>query len=104
MRMIAELLQKAQKVKENIDGARARLAGRRVSAEAGNGAVTVTASGDKQLVSIEVDHERARLSGRPVEALILEASNEALTKAEALVKEELNGAFSSAGLGLPGLF
>lgn len=97
-------MQKAQKVKANMDEMRGRLASRRIEATAGDGAVKVTVSGDKQIVSIEVDGGRAALAGRPLEALILEASNDALKKAEALLKEELNAALASAGLGLPGLF
>ncbi len=104
MRRLAEMLQKAQKVKAGMEEARTRMKSRTVEAEAGGGAVRVVASCDKQIVSISIDNERVAAAGRKVEELVAEAANEALKKAEVILKEELNKAMGEAGLSLPGLF
>ncbi|MBI5637994.1 MAG: YbaB/EbfC family nucleoid-associated protein [Nitrospinae bacterium] len=104
MRMLGDMLQKAQKMKAGMDEARAKMKNQTVEAESANGAVRVVASCDKQIVSITVNQERAAASGRSVEELITEAANAALQKAEAALKEELSKAMGAAGLSLPGLF
>ncbi len=104
MRQLADMLLKAQKLKSGVDEARARVKVQTVEAEAAGGAVRVTVSCDKQIISINVDHARVAAAGRPVEELITEASNAALKKAEAVLKAELSKAMDAAGLSLPGLF
>lgn len=101
-RMIAELFQKAQKIQSQIADMRQRLAAHRVEAVSPDGAVKVVASGDKQIVSIEIQEEFQR--SPDVAKVVAETSNEALKKAEIKLKEELNAALESAGIHLPGLF
>jgi hypothetical protein len=105
-RIIAELLQKAQKMQSNISETRQKLASRHVEAESENKAVKVVASCDKQIVSIEINTDilGENTGGVKLAKVIADTSNEALKKAEIVLKEELNSALAKAGINLPGLF
>jgi DNA-binding protein YbaB len=102
--MLAELFQKAQKIKAGVSGARERLALRHVEATSANGAVRVVVSCDKQIVSIDVSPEFLAGSPAEVSGAVVQASNDALKKAEAVLKEEFNKTLGEAGLSFPGLF
>ncbi len=105
-RMLAELFQKAQKLKSKMSETRQKLASRHVEAESANRAVRVVASCDKQIVSVDVRKEFLGETPDPaiLAELIMDTSNEALKKAEAVLKEELDSAMSQVGINLPGLF
>lgn len=98
------MMRKAQKIKPTIEELRGNLSAMRVEAE--SGAVRVTASCDKQLVSIEIDH--SALPNPPDMAAIKEsflaASNEALKKAEKELKKEAKKALEELDILPSGLF
>jgi DNA-binding YbaB/EbfC family protein len=73
-----------------------------VQATAGGGMVTVTMSGNKQLLSIVIDPEVVSKDDVPMlQDLIVAAINDAGRKVEETMKQSLGGLMG--GLGLPGL-
>ncbi len=102
--MFADLFQKAQKLKSGVSGARERLSRLRVEASSPDGLVRVVASGDKQIVSIEMKPELASNAPAEAQRVLEQTCNEALKKAEALLKEEIDKTLGELGLNFPGLF
>ncbi|MBI3793623.1 MAG: YbaB/EbfC family nucleoid-associated protein [Nitrospinae bacterium] len=103
-RMLADIFKKVQKIKSGISGARERLSAVRVEATSADGMVRVVASGDKQIVSIEAKPGLFSADPKGAQKLITQTCNEALKKAEAVLKDEFNKALGESGISLPGLF
>ncbi|MBI3581065.1 MAG: YbaB/EbfC family nucleoid-associated protein [Nitrospinae bacterium] len=103
-RTLADLLQKAQKLKSGFSGARERLSRLRVEASSPDGLVRVVASGDKQIVSIETRPGLAADPPAEARRKLEETCNEALKKAEGLLKEEIDKTLGELGINFPGLF
>jgi DNA-binding protein YbaB len=103
-RMFADLFQKAQKLKSGVSGARERLSRLRVEATSPDGLVRVVASGDKQIVSIETRPELASKEPAEAKGILEQTCNEALKKAEGLLKEEIDKTLGELGINFPGLF
>lgn len=103
---LANLLKNAEQIKSKVKAVRENLKNRTVEGEAGGGAVRVVASCDKQISSINLNPNAIAqpLQKEALESLIVEASNEALKKAEVIQKEEAKKAMDEFGLDLPGLF
>lgn len=104
IRALGRMMQKAQKMKSRIGELRDNLSAMHVEAE--SGAVKVTASCNKQLVSIDIDYEA--LPSPPdmeeIKESFLAASNEALKKAEKKLKKEAKKALGELDMLLPGIF
>ena len=82
-----QMMKQAQKLQEQMAQAKEQLEEARVTGSAGGGAVTVTVSGSKRFISVEikpevVDPEDVEM----LEDLITAAANEAYVKAEELVQ------------------
>ena len=112
LKSLAGLMGQAGEVRERMERMRADLARREVSAEAGAGAVRITASGNLEIRRVELDPAMVGvLTGdgpdgdrEMIEDLILSATNAALERAQNLVREEMNKATGlEGGSGLPGL-
>lgn len=93
-----QMMKQAQKLQEQMAQAKEQLEEARVTGSAGGGAVTVTVSGSKRFISVEikpevVDPEDVEM----LEDLITAAANEAYANAEELVQNsplgKLGGAF-----------
>ena len=93
-----QMMKQAQKLQEQTAQAKEQLEEARVTGSAGGGAVTVTVSGSKRFISVEikpevVDPEDVEM----LEDLITAAANEAYANAEELVQNsplgKLGGAF-----------
>ena len=93
-----KMMKQAQKLQEQMAQAKEQLEEARVTGSAGGGAVTVTVSGSKRFISVEikpevVDPEDVEM----LEDLITAAANEAYANAEELVQNsplgKLGGAF-----------
>jgi hypothetical protein len=104
MRKLAELFQKAQKLKSGIAEAREKLSARHVEAVSADDMVRVVASCDKQIVSIEIKPELSVLEKAELQRIVTQTCNEALKRAEKVLKEEFEKTLGEAGLNLPGLF
>ena len=93
-----QMMKQAQKLQEQMAQAKEQLEEARVTGSAGGGAVTVTVSGSKRFISVEIkpevdDPEDVEM----LEDLITAAANEAYANAEELVQNsplgKLGGAF-----------
>ena len=93
-----QMMKQAQKLQEQMAQAKEQLEEARVTGSAGGGAVTVTVSGSKRFISVEikpevVDPEDVEM----LEDLITAAANEAYANAEELAQNsplgKLGGAF-----------
>ncbi len=104
---VAALLKDKDRLRQIAAEFRERVDRITVEAEAGGGAVRVTVSGRMQVLDVRMDPAViAALAGAPgaavqVQSLIREATNDALARAQALVREAAER--QAAELGLPGL-
>lgn len=109
MKEMMSLLGNAGELKQKAEQIQAELARKTVQADAGAGAVRVTVSGKLQVVRVELDRPLiTALAGegqdadvQMIEDLVAAATNEALSRAQAMVQEEMSKL--AGGLNLPGL-
>lgn len=100
---LSRMMKEAQKLQQKILDKQAEIAQKEVTATSGGGMVTVVASGDQQIKSIQIEREVIDPADpEMLQDLVLAAINEALAKSKELVKEELAGL--TGGLNIPGLF
>ncbi len=104
---IAQLMQQAQKMQENLQRAQEELASLEVTGNAGGGMVTVTLSGKMECRKVRIDpgvFEDAEMA----EDLIAAAFNDAVNKANAASQEKMGAATAGmpmpSGMKLPGMF
>ncbi len=93
-----QMMKQAQKLQEQMAQAKEQLEEARVTGSAGGGAVTVTVSGSKRFISVEIKPEVVDPKDvEMLEDLITAAANEAYANAEELVQNsplgKLGGAF-----------
>lgn len=93
-----QMMRQAQKLQEQMAQAKEELENARVTGTAGGGAVTVTLSGSKRFISIEIKPEVVDPDDTEMlEDLITAAMNEAYVNADELVKNsplnQLGGMF-----------
>ena len=106
---LAGLLKDLPKIKARMDELKRSLANQTVTAEAGGGAVRVTATGLLRVASIDLDDTlMSGLSGpltpdqhAMAEELIADAVNNALQAARAMAETEAAAVASELGLPLP---
>ena len=95
---IAQLMQQAQKMQENLQRAQEELAQLEVTGSAGGGMVSVTLTGTKECRKVRIDP--SLLSDQEmVEDLVAAAFNDASNKIDAESKSRM--AAASAGMPLP---
>ena len=95
---IAQLMQQAQKMQENMQRAQEELAQLEVTGNAGGGMVSVTISGRMECRKVRID---PGVMGDPemVEDLVAAAFNDAVNKANAASQERMGAA--TAGMPIP---
>lgn len=98
-----QMMKQVKKMQQEMEKAQAALKEKTVTGSAGGGAVTVTANGHKEILSVvikpeAVDPEDVDL----LQDLVLTAINDALKKADELIQQDM-GRFTG-GLNLPELF
>ncbi len=109
MGAIAGLLKNREKLREASERVRDKISSMRVEGSAGGGAVRVRLSGRSRVETVTLDAPLASTLAQPgakahAERLIAEAVNDALAKAEAILKEELTREAKALGLDeIPGL-
>ena len=97
-----KLMKQAKKMQEDAFRVQEELKQKKVEATAGGGVVKVIASGDGQIVSIEINPEVVDPEDvEMLQDLILSAVNQAMEKVAEMTKEEM--AKITAGLNLPGM-
>ena len=95
---IAQLMQQAQKMQENLQRAQEELASLEVTGSAGGGMVSVTLSGTKECRKVRIDPS-VLSDPEMAEDLIAAAFNDASNKIDAASKDKMAGA--TAGMPLP---
>ena len=95
---LAQLMQQAQKMQENLQRAQEELAQLEVTGGAGGGMVSVTLSGTKECRKVRIDPQ-ALADPEMAEDLIAAAFNDASNKVDAESQAKMGAA--SAGMQLP---
>jgi len=95
---IAQLMQQAQRMQENMQRVQQELANTEVSGAAGGGMVSVTITGRMECRKVRIDPS-VLADPEMAEDLIAAAFNDAVNKANALSQEKLGAA--TAGMPMP---
>jgi DNA-binding YbaB/EbfC family protein len=97
------LLKQAQKLQKQMEDMKEEIEKRTVEASSGGGAVTAIVTGKKEIVDIKIKKEVVDPDDvEMLQDLIIAALNEALTKANDMMEQEM--AKVTGGLNVPGLF
>ena len=100
MKNIGQIMKQAQQMQTKMAELQEQLAGLEVSGSSGGGMVQVTMSGKGELRSVKIDPSLANPDDVEVlEDLIMAAANDAKSKVEVLVQEEMQKL--TGGLQLP---
>lgn len=109
LKQLAGLMGNAGELKAKFEAMQADLQTKTVDADAGAGAVRVTVNGQLRVVSVSLDPATtsALVGSGPeadkamIEELIASATNAAMAKAQAMIKEEMTQL--TGGMNLPGM-
>jgi nucleoid-associated protein EbfC len=105
---IANLMQQAQRMQENMKRAQDELATVEVVGQAGGGAVTVRMNARMEVRRVQIDREMMASDPEMAEDLVVAAFNDAVNKAQeasqARMAEVTAGMPLPPGMKLPGLF
>ena len=102
MKGMGNMMKQAQKLQSKMAKVQAELAERTVEATAGGGMVKVVANGGQQILTVHIEREVVDPEDvEMLEDLVLAAINDALTRAQEMVSEEMGKL--TGGLNIPGL-
>lgn len=102
MKNMNQMMKQVKKMQEQMAKAQEELADKTVQGTAGGGVVTVTATGQKKIVGVEIKPEAVDPEDvEMLQDLVLAAVNDALTKADEMANQDL-GKFTG-GMNIPGL-
>lgn len=97
------MLRQAQKMQEEMTKLQEEMEEKTIEASSGGGAVTVTVSGKKEIVSVKISPEAVDPEDvETLEDLILAATNEALRQAEEMMTNAMGKI--TGGMNIPGIF
>jgi DNA-binding YbaB/EbfC family protein len=96
---LANLMQQAQKMQEQLRRTQEELAQLEVEGQAGGGMVRVTMTGQHALKKIRIEQSLMGDDREMLEDLIVAACNDALNKANAVSQQRMSDA--AGGMGLP---
>lgn len=97
---MSNLMKQAQRMQRQMEETRQELDEKEYTASAGGGAVSVTVSGKKELVSVKLSEEVVDPDDiEMLEDLVMAAANEALRMAEEANAEAMNKMTGGLGLG-----
>lgn len=99
---LANLMQQAQKMQENLKKVQEELAELRVQGESGGGLVKVVMTGKRVVTQIGIDDSLLGDDRDMLEDLVAAAVNDAIHKANALKEEKMAGL--AGGFEMPGGF
>jgi len=103
MKDLNKILKQAKEMQEKIAAMNEKLAQRTVEASSGGGMVTVTMNGRHEVLKVKIDPEVVDPEDvEMLEDLVLAAVNEARSRVDDMIREEMNAL--AGGLPLPGLF
>ena len=102
MKGLGKMMKQAQQLQSKMLKLQEELANKTVETSSGGGMVKVVANGKQQLVSIHIEQEVVDPDDvEMLQDLILAAVNDALTKAQDMVSEEMSKL--TGGMNIPGL-
>jgi DNA-binding YbaB/EbfC family protein len=102
MKGLGKMMKQAQQLQSKMFKLQEELAEKTVETSSGGGMVKVVANGKQQLVSIQIEQEVVDPEDvEMLQDLILAAVNDALTKAQEMVSEEMSKL--TGGMSIPGL-
>lgn len=97
------VIKQAQKMQEEMERVQEELEDKTVEATSGGGAVTVVASGKKEIISLKISPDAVDPDDvETLEDLVMVAVNDAIKKADEMMAEGMNAV--TGGLNIPGLF
>lgn len=96
---IANMMQQAQRMQEDMKKAQEELAGMVVTGEAGGGLVKVTMTGQHEVRRVDIDRNTFAEDAEMTEDLVAAAINDAVNKVTAMTSEHMSGL--TAGMNLP---
>ncbi len=101
---MAKMMKQLQKAQSEMGRMQEELGTKTVESSSGGGAVRVVASGQKQLVSLQIDPEALGADNREIlEDMIIAAVNEAFNRVDEMIASEMQKL--TGGLNLPpGMF
>ena len=100
--MNRNIMRQAQELQARLAKAQEELAQAKVEASSGGGAVTVTANGQQQILSVKISPEAINPDDvEMLEDLVLAAVSEALTKSQEMATKHMGKI--TGGLNIPGL-
>ena len=101
--MDLSMIKQARELKSKLEEAQDELANMKVTADAGKGAVKVTANGQHQILSISIS-PKVIDPDQPdkLEQMVLKAVNDAQAKSQKAASKRMRGL--TGGLKIPGLF
>lgn len=101
-KMLGDIMREAQRLQSEMQRMQEEAKKKTVEATAGGGMVTVVANGANEIVSIRIDREVVNPDDvEMLQDLVMAAANEALRRAQEMVKDEMSKL--TGGLQLPGL-
>lgn len=104
---IAQLMQQAQKMQENMQRAQEELANLEVTGSAGGGMVSITLTGRMECRSVRIDPS-VLSDAEMTEDLVVAAINDAVNKVNAESQAKMSGATAGMpippGMKIPGMF
>lgn len=102
-RNVSNVVKQAQKMQEEMERVQAEMEDKTVEATSGGGAVTVTANGKKEILSLKISPDAVDPEDvETLEDLIIVAVNDAITKADDMMAEGMSAV--TGGINIPGLF
>lgn len=100
------MLKQVQKMQEDMQRVQQELGNKTVTAEAGGGMIKATASGNKEIISVEIDVQVINPADKEIlEDLVVAAVNKALIEAGKMAEDELGKVTKGMippGLNIPG--
>ena len=96
---IANMMQQAQRMQEDMKKAQEQLAGMEVVGQSGGGLVRVTMTGQHEVRRVEIDRNTFADDAEMAEDLVAAAINDAVNKVAAMTREHMSGL--TAGMELP---
>jgi len=102
---LANLMQQAQNMQENLKKAQEELAATQIAAESGGGLIKLAMNGKREILSLHIDDSLLADDKKVLEDLIIAALNDGIRKVGKLKEEKLSGLAGGfelpAGLKLP---
>ena len=102
MKNMGKMMKQAQQLQSKMTKLQEEMADKTVEATAGGGMVKVVANGKQEIAAIHIEKEVVDPEDvEMLQDLIVAAVNEALSKSQAMVSEEMNKL--TGGMNIPGL-